>query len=232
MQDSLKAGVAEGVGTFFLVFIGAGSICLDAMTSGRVGLLGIALAHGLALSVAVSCTLGLSGGHLNPAVTFGFMVTGRMERRSGLYYMAAQLAGAVVAGVFLRIMFDEHVWRSRALGTPDLDPGVATGTGIFIEAVMTFLLVFSFWATAVDPRGPKIAGFGIGMTLASCTLMGGALTGASLNPARAFGPALASFHWSNHLIYWIGPLLGGAAASLVYDGFLLEKRRGGSPPLD
>ena len=224
MQDSMKAYVAEAVGTFFLVFIGAGSICLDAFTGGRVGLLGIAVAAGLALSVAVSATLALSGGHLNPAVTFGFMVTGRMDRRTGLSYMVAQLIGAAVGGFFLRMMFDENVWQTRALGTPDLNPAVKFGNGTFIEAVLTFLLVFVFWATVVDERAPKIAGFGIGLTLCASILMGGALTGASLNPARTFGPALASGHWSNHLAYWIGPLLGAAAAALLYNGMLLRRR--------
>jgi len=224
VQDSMKAYVAEAVGTFFLVFIGAGSICLDAFTGGRVGLLGIAVAAGLALSVAVSATLALSGGHLNPAVTFGFMVTGRMDRRTGLSYMVAQLIGAAVGGFFLRMMFDENVWQTRALGTPDLNPAVKFGNGTFIEAVLTFLLVFVFWATVVDERAPKIAGFGIGLTLCASILMGGALTGASLNPARTFGPAMASGHWSNHLAYWIGPLLGAAAAALLYNGMLLRRR--------
>jgi len=224
VQDSMKACVAEAVGTFFLVFIGAGSICLDAFTGGRVGLLGIAVAAGLALSVAVSATLALSGGHLNPAVTFGFMVTGRMDRRTGLSYMAAQLLGAAVGGFFLRILFDENVWQARALGTPDLHPAVKFGNGTFIEAILTFLLVFVFWATVVDERAPKIAGFGVGLTLCASILMGGALTGASLNPARTFGPAMASGHWSNHLAYWIGPLLGAAAAALLYNGVLLRRR--------
>ncbi len=224
MRESMRAAVAEAVGTFFLVFIGAGSICLDAFTRGGVGLLGIALAHALALAVAVSATLGLSGGHVNPAVTFGFLLTGRVDRRTGLTYVGAQLVGGTVAGFLLRLSFPEHVWRARALGTPDLDPGITTGAGIFIEAVLTFLLVFAVWATVVDDRAPKVAGFGIGMTLGACILMGGALTGASLNPARTFGPALASGHWSNHLVYWIGPLLGAAAAALLYNGALLKKR--------
>jgi MIP family channel proteins len=224
MQDSMPAYVAEALGTFFLVFIGAGSICLDALTGGKVGLLGVAVAHGLALSVAVSATMAISGGHLNPAVTFGFMLTGRIDRRNGFSYMGAQLLGGAVAAFFLRIMFEEHVWSARALGTPDLDPGVSTGNGIFIEAVMTFLLVFAFWATAVDERAPKMAGFGIGLTLCACILMGSGLTGASLNPARTFGPAMASGHWSNHLVYWIGPLLGAAVAALLYSGLLLRKR--------
>src|SRR5438093_1809856 len=144
MLESMRAQAAEAVGTFFLTLVGAGSILLDVFTRGRVGLLGIAVAQGLALSVAVSATLALSGGHLNPAVTFGFIITGRMDRRRGLSYMAAQLIGAFAAGICLRLMFAEEIWRSRSLGTPDLDPGVTTGAGIFVEAVMTFFLVFSF----------------------------------------------------------------------------------------
>jgi MIP family channel proteins len=232
MQDSMKACVAEATGTFFLVLLGAGSICLDAFTNGRVGLPGIALAQGLALSIAVSATLALSGGHLNPAVTFGFLITGRMDRKRGLLYIGAQLAGATLAGLLLRTMFEEQVWRARALGTPDLDPSVTTGTGILIEAVLTFLLVFAFWATVVDGRAPRLAGFGVGLTLSACVLTGGALTGASLNPARSFGPALASGHWSNHLVYWIGPLLGAALAAWLYDGCLADRRRIGEPSAD
>jgi MIP family channel proteins len=224
MQDSMKAFVAEAIGTFILIFIGAGSICQDELTGRGLGLLGIAIAHGLALSIAVSGTMNLSGGHLNPAVTFGFMMTGRMDRRTGISYIVSQLIGAALGGFFLRMMFAEHVWQARALGTPDLDPSVSAGAGIFIEAVLTFLLVFAVWATAVDERAPKIAGFGIGLMVCADILMGGALTGASMNPARTFGPAMASGHWNNHLVYWIGPLLGGASAAFFYSGVLLKKR--------
>jgi glycerol uptake facilitator-like aquaporin len=138
--------------------------------------------------------------------------------------MIAQLAGGALAGLLLRAMFAEQVWRARALGTPDLDPGITAGSGIFIEAVMTFLLVFAYWSTVADERAPKIAGFGVGLTLCACMLTGGILTGASLNPARTFGPALASGHWSHHLVYWIGPLLGASLAALLCDRFLMNKR--------
>jgi MIP family channel proteins len=228
VQDSVGARVGEALGTFFLVFLGAGSICLDAFTGGRVGLLGIAVAHGLALSIAVTVTLPLSGGHLNPAVTFGAMLTGRMERRAGLLIMASQLVGAAVAGFFLRLIFEENVWQTRALGTPDLSPAVKIGNGIFIEAVLTFLMVFAYWATVMDERAPRMAGFGVGLTLCASILMGGALTGAALNPARAFGPAMASGHWNNHLVYWIGPMLGAGFAAFLYDRLFLGKHR--APP--
>lgn len=224
MEESRKAMIAEAIGTFALVFVGAGSICLNEYTGRGVGLIGIALAHGLILSVAVSATGAISGGHLNPAVTFGFLLTGRMTRNQALQYLLGQLVGATVAAFFLRGIFAEHVWRAAALGTPDLASDVTTGTGIFIEAVLTFLLVFMVWGTAVDERAPKIGGFGIGLTVAADILIGGPLTGAAMNPARAFGPALASAHWSNFLVYWIGPLLGGGAAAFVYSNFLMRKQ--------
>lgn len=225
MQEWKKACIAELVGTFALCFIGAGSICLNEYTGKAVGLLGIAIAHGLILSIAVSATMGISGGHLNPAVTFGFILTGKMDGKLAGRYIGAQLIGATLAGFFLRFIFAEHVWQPVALGTPDLAPDVTTGTGIVIEALLTFLLVFAVWGTAVDERAPKIGGFGIGLTICADILMGGPLTGAAMNPARAFGPALASGHWSaGHLVYWVGPLLGAAGASLLYNGFLLKKQ--------
>lgn len=223
MDESRKAMIAEAIGTFALVFVGAGSICLNEYTGRGVGLIGIALAHGLILSVAVSATGAISGGHLNPAVTFGFLLTGRMSRNQALQYGLAQLAGATVAAFFLRGIFAEHVWRAAALGTPDLAQDVTTGTGIFLEAIMTFLLVFAVWGTAVDERAPRIGGFGIGLTVAADILIGGPLTGAAMNPARSFGPALASAHWSNFLVYWIGPLLGAGAAAFLYSNFLMKK---------
>jgi len=224
MQDSMKACVAEMVGTFALVFIGAGSICLNEYTGHGVGLLGIAVAHGLILSIAVSATAAVSGGHLNPAVTFGFLLTGKMDKNLAWRYAVSQLLGASVAGFFLRGIFSEHVWTGVALGTPDLAPDVTTGTGIFIEAILTFLLVFAVWGTAVDERAPKIGGFGIGLTIGADILMGGPLTGASMNPARTFGPAIASGHWSNHLVYWIGPLLGAGVAAFLYSNVLMKKK--------
>jgi glycerol uptake facilitator-like aquaporin len=146
-----------------------------------------------------------------------------MSRNQALQYLLAQLAGATVAAFFLRGIFAEHVWRAAALGTPDLAQDVTTGTGIFIEAVLTFLLVFAVWGTAVDERAPRIGGFGIGLTVAADILVGGPLTGAAMNPARSFGPALASAHWSNFLVYWIGPLLGAGAAAFLYSNFLVKK---------
>ena len=221
MRIAWKECVAELIGTFALCFIGAGAICTDALTNGAVGLIGIAMAHGLVLSIAVSSTMAISGGQLNPAVTLALYATGRIKQLGQvLQYIVSQLVGAALAGFFLKAIFEESVWRKVHLGTPALGPGVSQGTGIFLEAILTFFLVFAVFGTAVDTRAPKLGGFGIGLTIAFDILMGGPLTGASMNPARTFGPGLAAGYWDNHLVYWIGPVLGAVVAGLLYDKFL------------
>jgi MIP family channel proteins len=216
MRIAWKPCVAELIGTFGLCFIGAGAICTDVLT-GKVGLVGIAIAHGLVLSIMVSATGHISGGHLNPAVTAGFWSTGRMKSEMAVQYIAAQLAGAVIAGFMLKAIFAEAVWKKAQLGTPTLAAGVTPQVGIFVEAILTFFLVFAVFGTAVDTNAPKIGGFGIGLTIAFDILMGGPLTGAAMNPARTFGPALAGGYWNSHFVYWIGPALGGIGAAHVYD---------------
>jgi aquaporin Z len=225
MSSIGKSCVAEAVGTFGLCFIGAGAIILDAKTGGGVGLFGIAAAHGLILSVMISSLGGVSGGHFNPAVTFGFLVTGKQEVGSGLSYIISQLVGGTIAGLLLRALFDASVWEKVNLGTPTLAADVSFWTGVLAEIIMTFFLVTAVWGTAVDERKPDIGGFGIGLSLAACILLGGPLTGAALNPARTFGPALAggAFDGINHLVYWIGPLAGGAAAALLYNNLFIKK---------
>lgn len=213
--------LAELVATFTLCFVGAGSIILDAHTNGALGLVGIALAHGLALSVAISAIAATSGGHVNPAVTIGFLVTGKISPKDAGGYILFQLLGASIAGFALRAMYPAAGIAATHLGTPALGPGVGVGQGIVIEALMTFFLVFAVWGTAVDPRAPKIGGFGIGLTVAFDILCGGPLTGAAMNPARAFGPALAAGFWDAHVVYWIGPILGGIAAALLYQALFL-----------
>jgi MIP family channel proteins len=221
--------IAEFIGTFALIFAGVGSICADQFLrtggQGGLGLLGIALAHGLAIAIMVTSVGHISGGHFNPAVTIGFWVTRKISTFDGLTYWVAQLAGATAAAYLLRLLpFD--VWSAVQLGTPDLASGISRTSGMVFEGVMTFFLVFVVFATAVDPKGAfnKVAGFAIGLTITMGALFGGPFTGAALNPARAFGPALAANHWSNHLVYWIGPLAGGVAAGWLYDTLFLSKR--------
>lgn len=223
--------VAEFLGTFALVFFGVGAIIADqflrsnANGPGAYGWLGIALAQGLAMGILVTSLGHISGGHFNPAITIGFWVTRKFSTFDTLAYWIVQLAGAIAAAYLLRrLPFD--AWSSVQLGAPDLASGVTRTTGMIFEALMTFFLVFVFFATAVDKDGAfnKIAGFAIGLTVTIGVLLGGPFTGAALNPARAFGPALAANHWTNHGVYWIGPLAGGVVAGWLYDTIFLPKK--------
>lgn len=229
MYNQPQKLVAEFVGTFALIFFGAGSICADQLlrstNQGSLGLLGIALAHGLAIGIMVSAVGHISGGHFNPAITIGFWVTRKMSTFEALAYWIAQLAGGVAAAYLLRTVVPDDTWRAVALGTPDLARDFTRSAGMVLEGVMTFFLVFVVFATAVDERGAfgKIAGFAIGLTITMDILMGGPLTGASMNPARSLGPALAAQHWANHGVYWVGPLAGGVLAGWLYDAVFLKK---------
>src|ERR1700687_4303191 len=220
---------AEFIGTFALIFFGAGSICADQYlhSTGGIGLLAIALAHGLAIAIMVSSLGHISGGHFNPAITIGFWVTRKLSTIDTLAFWVAQLAGAAAAAYLLRLLpFD--VWTAVQLGTPDLASGISRTNGMIFEGILTFFLVFVVFATAVDPRGAfnKVAGFAIGLTITMGALVGGPFAGAALNPARAFGPALAANHWTNHGVYWIGPLAGrGGARWVVENPFPAQRER-------
>jgi len=220
----------EFTGTFTLVFAGAGSICADqslrANGQTNVGLLPIALATGLAMGVMVSAVGHISGGHFNPAITAGFWVTRRLGTMKALFYWIAQLLGALAAAFLLVTVIPESVWRPVALGTPDLVPitDFTRMHAMIIEASLTFILVFVFFATVVDPRSlaHRLAGFAVGLAVAAGMLVGYPFTGAAMNPARAFGPALVARHWSNYGVYWVGPLFGGVLAAVIYDRFFLR----------
>ena len=221
-----KRCAAEFIGTFALIFVGVGAIYHNA------GLLAVAFAHGLTIAVMVSATGGISGGHLNPAVTFGLLVGGKVDFRTTIAYWTSQLAGASVAGFILLFLFTNQVDPQKggslasaivAGGTPDLAAkGVSAVDGVLIEAILTFFLVFVVYGSAVDARAPRIGGLAIGLTVTLDILFGGPFTGAAMNPARTFGPALASGHWANQWIYWVGPLLGVALAGIVYGRWLIK----------
>lgn len=219
---------AELIGTFTLIFIGVGSICADQYlrASGQpgVGLLAIAAAHGLAIGIMVTAVGHISGGHLNPAVTIGFWVTRRMSTLHALFYWVAQLIGASAAAYLIIAIVPDTIWRPAGLGTPDLAADFTRIHGMALEAAGTFLLVFVVFATAADAKGAfnKIAGFAIGLTITMDILFAGPFTGGAVNPARAFGPALAAHHWTNHGVYWVGPLLGGVLAGVIYDRLFLR----------
>lgn len=215
--------LAEFIGTFTLIFMGAGSICLNDMYPDSVGLLGIAAAHGLAIAVMISALGHLSGGKFNPAVTLGLLIGKKIKGTAAIGEMAAQLLGALAAAVCLKIIFPKGM--DAQFGTPALGIGISPGVGIFAEALMTFLLVFTVYGIAVDPRGSfkALAGFGIGSVILCDILVGGGITGGAMNPARAFGPAFISGVWTHHYVYWIGPMIGGLAAGLLYSRLILKQ---------
>lgn len=224
MGRGMKTGVAEFIGTFALCFIGQGSIIVaQMMNAGPGALLGIAAAHGLALATMISALGGVSGGHFNPAVTFGFVLTGRQKIGAAIGYWIAQLLAAVVASFLLHAWLPAEWVQAVKCGAPTLAPGISPTAGLLIEIVTTFFLVIAVWGTAVDDRHPPIGGFGIGLTVMMDILFAGPLTGAAMNPARAFGAALFGHAMENHWVWWVGPLVGGGLAALLYERMLLER---------
>ncbi len=220
MNEKYTPALAELIGTFAFFFIGAGAIVTDTYTHGAVGLLGIALAHGVMLSVMVSAFGAISGAHFNPAVTVGFLVAKKINVSTAVTYIVAQLLGGALAGFMLKFIFPEAVWQPSHLGTPALAAGVTTQQALLLEGLLTAFLMWAVLGTAVDSRAPKIGGFGIGLTVFADIMVGGPLTGAAMNPARVFGPALAAGFWENHSLYWIGPIAGASIASWIYTRFL------------
>jgi MIP family channel proteins len=214
MDQGFKSTWAEFLGTFTLCFIGQGAICTQQLLGpGDASLLTIAVAHGLALATMISALGQTSGAHFNPAVTFGFVLAGRQSLGSGVRYVVAQLFGAVFASLLLAACFPRPVAQAATLGAAAVHPDVPVGVALVIEFVLTFFLVWVVWGTAVDDLAHRIGGFGIGLTVTMGILLAGPLTGAAMNPARAFGPALVAGAWTHHWIWWVGPLLGGAAAA-------------------
>jgi len=217
-EDPVRRAVAEFVGTFTLIFIGCGSI-VAAHTIGDPTLIGIAIAHGLAIGVMVSAVGHISGAHFNPAITFGMLATRRIKPGLAGVYWASQLAAAALAALLLQQLLPRATTEAVELGVPALGHGVDAASGMGIEAVLTFFLAFVVFASAVDPRGTfkSIAGLAIGLTITIDILFGGPFTGAAMNPARAFGPQLVGGHWANGWVWYVGPLLGGVVAALLYE---------------
>jgi MIP family channel proteins len=225
MRDSWRHFVAEFIGIFALTFVGGASI-MSATLSNVHPLLNAAIAHGLILALMVTATMRISG-HLNPAVTIGFLVTRRIEPMMAVVYIIAQLLGALVAAYALKAVFPETVATASRLGGQMVSGDIGMGQAILCEAIATFFLVFVVFGTAVDPAAPKVGGFAIGLVVTADILAIGTRTGASMNPARTFGPAVVSGVLEGQAVYWIGPILGGIAAALLYDSLFL--RRGKEP---
>lgn len=226
----MRRYVAEFVATFFLVFIGAGSVVADGYLSGvRVtdtfGLAGIAFAHGLALAVAIAAVAHVSGGHVNPAISFAFWIARRLSARDLLFYVVSQLLGGVAAAFLLKGLLPAAAFEFTGGGVTGLAQDVAVLDGIAIEVVLTFFLAFTIWGVAVDRRGPRaIAPLAIGLVLTFDILAGGAFTGGAMNPARWFGPALASGQFANAIVWTVGPILGALLGSLIYEYFILGEQ--------
>ncbi len=201
-----RALVAEFVGTFALVFIGAGTVAVSG------NLVAIALAHGLTLMVMIYAYGHISGAHINPAVTVALWVNKKIESRDAVGYIVVQLLGGIIAGFFLALILGSN----DNLGATTLAGGVEWWQGLLLEAVLTFFLVNSVYNTAVSGKGGPATGVTIGLTLGLSILMGGPLTGASLNPARTLGPAVASGTYADIWVYFVGTVLGGVAAALLY----------------
>jgi aquaporin TIP len=226
MRDSIRHFVAEFVGIFALVVVG-GAALINAQSRGSgAGLLEVALAHGLILAVMVTATMRISG-HFNPAVTLGFLATRRIEPVMAGVYIVAQLLGAMLAAYALRALLPEADAMAARLGGQAVASNISGGQAIGLEALATFFLVFTIFGTAVDPNAPRVGGLAIGLTVTADILAIGPLTGASMNPARSFGPAVASGIFEGQVVYWTGPILGGLAAALLYDTLFL--RRGVEP---
>jgi len=218
-QTLAKQCVAEFIGTFALCFVGILAI------HHNPGLLGVALAHGLTIAVMASAFGAISGGQFNPAVSVALFVAGKMDAMRTAAYIVTQLVAATAAGLLIVAVVGDAGKGIVAAGTPDLGATVTQFQGIVLEIVLTFFLVVVIFGSAVDSRAPKIGGLAIGLTVALDILAGGPISGAAMNPARTLGPALASGHWNNHIVYWIGPIIGGVLAGLIYGRFLIKESK-------
>lgn len=219
MQDmKFRALLAEFIGTFALIFVG---VLVIHHLNGPDALTGIALAHGLTIATLASTTAAISGGHLNPAVTFGMMLTKRIDVMNGIGYMVAQCFGAILAG-FAAAFVAGGDMMIAGKGTPALSPGVSVAAAIVAEAITTFFLVFVIMGTAVDRRAPKVGALFIGLTVTLDIFAIGPITGGAMNPARWLS-GVAGSNLTSPIVYILGPLLGAAIAALVYTAFLEDK---------
>ena len=218
---TLRAPAAEFIGTALFVLVGAGSVVAN--VSGAAGQVGVALAHGVGLAVLVTIMMPISGGHLNPAVSVALWIGQQIDLKTLGKYVAAQLLGAIVGALLIKALFPASLGRIASLGTPQMSGAMGLYTGIALEALFTFFLVSAVFGTCVNPQAQRVGGFAIGLTVLAVALGGGNLTGAVMNPARAFGPALVSLDWVSQGVYWVGPLIGAAVAAAAWKYLLLPR---------
>lgn len=219
MRDWLRQVIVEFIGPFALMFIGGGAI----IATGGGDLVAIALAHGLAIGLMVAAAGHITGGLYNPALTVGLVITRRLAIDRGIVYIVSQLAGATVAALALKAIFPDASIDAVKLGVPAIAPEIGVGAALLAEIIATFFLMYAVYGTAIDARGARaIAPLVIGLVITIDILAIGALTGAAMNPSRAFGPALVQGEWADHWVYWVGPILGAAIAALVYSFVLMR----------
>ena len=222
MRDSWRHFVAEFIGTFALVFVGGAAIMIAKDQASPAGLLQIALAHGLILAVMVSALMRISG-HFNPAVTIGFIATRRIDVGMAGVYIVAQVLGAILAAYVLKFTFPQALFDATRGGGQAIALQVSGTQAFVLEFIATFFLVMVVFGTAVDPKSPRVGGLAIGFAVAADILAIGPLTGGSMNPARSFGPAVASGVFEAQIIYWAAPIAGGIVAALLYDFLFLRR---------
>jgi aquaporin Z len=222
MRDAVRHFVAEFVGIFALVFVGSGAIMMAQQTKSASPLLLVATAHGLILSIMVTATMRISG-HLNPAVTIGFLVARRIEPLMAAIYIVAHVLGAIAAAYALKAAVPADLFAATRGGGQAISLDVTAGQAFFLELIATFFLTFVVFGTAVDPNAPNVGGFAIGLTVAADILAIGPLTGASMNPARSLGPAVASGIFEGQAVYWAGPIVGAIIGALLYDTLFLRR---------
>ncbi|MBM3946746.1 MAG: aquaporin [SAR202 cluster bacterium] len=225
----VRAALAEGLATLLFVFMGAGTVAVSgmidngALSSAR--LVAIAMAHGIAILIGVAAAAKLSGGHLNPAVTIAACLAGKIGLRRAGTYIAAQLAGAIIGAVLIKVVVPDPF--EGTLGSHAVGAGVGVGAALVAEIVGTFALVWVVFAVAIDPKGLNtIAPIAVGLTILLIHLFLVPLTGAGVNPARSFGPALISMTWADHWVYWVGPIVGGSLAGLMYEWVFMNRGGG------
>lgn len=230
--ETMRAICAEAVGTFIFIFLVLGTAVASANVTGggmdAARLLTISLAFGISIAAVVAATARISGGHINPAVTFAALLTGKIGKEKAVAYVLAQLVGAVIAAGLLRTLIPavmEYELGANSIGPAARADGFTELRGFGMEVVLTFMFVWVIFAVAVDKRGPgfPIAPIAIGLTLAVVHLVGIPFTTVSVNPARTFGPALIGGEWNAHWIYWLGPLIGAAIAGVTYQYMFGER---------
>ncbi len=225
----LQQAVAEFIGPFALVFLGAGSIIM----TGGDNLVAIGLAHGLAIGLMITAAGHISGGSYNPAVTIGLAIGRKLTLQQTVVYIIAELAGAVAAALALKAIFPEALRNAVGFGVPQVGGAFEPSAALFAEVILTFFLMYVIYGAAVDQRSDKsIAGLAIGLTITADIFAMGAVTGAAMNPARHFGPALVQNMWTDAWIWYIGPIAGAALAAIVYNWVLLDDEVPGAAPHD